>query len=148
MRTPFAFGGSNSDAHFVNRTRELEMLSRNFAAGQNTVLISPRRWGKSSLVNRAVAASRERERNLRFVTLDMLSVRTEGQFLAAYLTACLKGIGGTGERGLAHLREVATALLPKISFTAGTEANFSIGFDWRGDGVDRAAMLELPRDRA
>ena len=43
MRTPFAFGGSISDAHFVNRTRELEMLSRNFAAGRNTVLISPRR---------------------------------------------------------------------------------------------------------
>ena len=75
----------------------------------------------------------------------MLSVRTEGQFLTAYLTACLKGIGGTVEKGLSHLREVATALLPKISFTAGTEANFSIGFDWRGDGVDRAATLELPQ---
>ena len=145
MKTPFAYGGSITSPHFVNRERELEMLRCNFAASQNTVLISPRRWGKSSLVNRAIAMTAEQERAVAFVRLDMLSVRTEEQFLAAFLQACLRGIGGTIERSTSILREAASVLLPKVSFTAGTEAEFKIGLDWRSLGQDRATILELPQ---
>ncbi len=148
MRTPFGFGGSIAQAHFVNRTEELEMLSRNFAASQNTVLISPRRWGKSSLVNRAVAQASESDFNLRFVRLDLLAVRTEAQFLAAYLQATLQGLGGTVEKSLALLREAAATLLPKVTFSAGPDAQMRIGFDWRSEAPDRAEVLELPHKLA
>ena len=148
MRTPFEYGGSISGAHFVNRTRELDMLQRNFVASQNTVLISPRRWGKSSLVNRAIVLSKERQRNMAYVQLDMLSIRTEGQFLAAYLEACLKGLGGTLERSSRLLRDVASVLVPKVSFTAGADAAFKVGFDWRAATDDRQTILELPQKLA
>lgn len=146
MRTPFDFGGSVDAVHFVNREAELEMLTRNFHAAQNTVLISPRRWGKSSLVNRAIALATApgRGRPLRVVRLDLLAVRTEGQLLSAYLEATLRAFGGTPERAIAALREAAAVLVPKVSFTAGTDAEFKIGFDWRGAPADRPTILELP----
>ena len=144
MRTPFEYGGSISGPHFVNRTRELDLLQRNFAASQNTVLISPRRWGKSSLVNRALSLAQERQRNLRVVQLDMLPIRTESQFLAAYLQATLRALGGTGERAMSFVRESASVLLPKLTFSAGTDASFRVGFDWRQDPQDREAILQLP----
>ena len=41
---------------FVDRVAELDRLVRDLAAGQKVFLISPRRYGKSSLVRRALAA--------------------------------------------------------------------------------------------
>lgn len=42
---------------FCNRIKEKERLINNFIAGQNTILISPRRYGKSSLVLKAIQDS-------------------------------------------------------------------------------------------
>lgn len=97
MRTPFSYGGAISGEHFVNRTEELETLERNFRAGQNTILISPRRWGKTSLVNRAIARVIELEPKSRIIQLDLLTVKTEGEFLAKYLEATLTASASTAD---------------------------------------------------
>jgi hypothetical protein len=47
---PFVFGEIIDDANFVNRTDELSNLVRDLADGQKVFLLSPRRFGKSSLV--------------------------------------------------------------------------------------------------
>ena len=53
METPFIFGKLVSGADFTNRTEEIIHLKSNFCSGINTIMISPRRWGKSSLVEKA-----------------------------------------------------------------------------------------------
>ena len=53
METPFIFGKIASGDEFTDREDETKHLIRNFLAGINTILISPRRWGKSSLVTKA-----------------------------------------------------------------------------------------------
>lgn len=45
---PFIFGVATSGNHFTDREKETERLVLNFQHGVNTVLISPRRWGKTS----------------------------------------------------------------------------------------------------
>ena len=90
MNHPFEFGGVISAVYFINRKAELEMLKRNFISGQNTILISPRRWGKSSLVNRAAMIAAERHKPFRIIRLDLLAIRIEGEFLAAYLSSTPK----------------------------------------------------------
>ena len=47
---PFIFGVATSGDNFTDREKETERLLLNFQHGVNTVLISPRRWGKTSLV--------------------------------------------------------------------------------------------------
>jgi AAA+ ATPase superfamily predicted ATPase len=44
-------------AAFVDRETELDRLAADLAAGQKIFLISPRRYGKSSLVRQALAAA-------------------------------------------------------------------------------------------
>ena len=41
-----------SDYNFIGRECEIRQLEMNFEEGINTILISPRRWGKTSLVKR------------------------------------------------------------------------------------------------
>ena len=53
---PFVYGEVVPAAAFVNRVDELNRLVRDLAAAQKVFLISPRRYGKSSLIRRALAA--------------------------------------------------------------------------------------------
>ncbi len=57
MTNPFVYGEIVPAAAFVDRETELERLAADLAAGQKIFLISPRRYGKSSLVRQALAAA-------------------------------------------------------------------------------------------
>ena len=50
METPFIFGKIATDKNFTDREMETSSLVQNFTSLINTIIISPRRWGKSSLV--------------------------------------------------------------------------------------------------
>src|SRR5689334_12033688 len=51
---PFAFGALALDAAFADRERQLAELVRDMRNGQDVVVVAPRRYGKSSLVLRAI----------------------------------------------------------------------------------------------
>lgn len=53
---PFRFGQVATGSYFTNRTRELAELRADIAVGQNVVIISPRRYGKTSLIAEARTA--------------------------------------------------------------------------------------------
>ena len=55
-QNPFVYGEVVPASAFVDRVAELDRLVRDLAAGQKVFLISPRRYGKSSLIRRALAA--------------------------------------------------------------------------------------------
>jgi hypothetical protein len=57
---PFVYGEVVPAAAFVNRTVELDRLVRDLADAQKVFLISPRRYGKSSLIRRALAVMSRR----------------------------------------------------------------------------------------
>jgi len=54
MPNPFVYGEVVPPAAFVNRVLELDRLTADLAAGQKIFLISPRRYGKSSLIRHAL----------------------------------------------------------------------------------------------
>ena len=60
MQNPFVYGEVVPAAAFVNRVAELDRLVGDLAAGQKIFLISPRRYGKSSLIRHALAAMARR----------------------------------------------------------------------------------------
>ena len=54
LQKPFVFGQAIGVNHFIGRERELKRLTANFSHGINTILMAPRRWGKTSLVKRTM----------------------------------------------------------------------------------------------
>ena len=52
--SPFVYGTTESTHAFTNRKKECEKLQNNLLNGINTMIISPRRWGKSSLVEKVI----------------------------------------------------------------------------------------------
>src|SRR5213592_3463623 len=60
MDNPFVYGEVVPVAAFVDRVIELDRLIGDLAAAQKVFLISPRRYGKSSLIRHALAAMARR----------------------------------------------------------------------------------------
>src|SRR5882762_5527412 len=60
MQNPFVYGEVVPAAAFANRVVELARLVEDLSAGQKVFLISPRRYGKSSLIRRALAVMSRR----------------------------------------------------------------------------------------
>src|SRR5262245_64553951 len=60
MPNPFVYGEVVPASAFVDREEELDRLIGDLQAGQKVFLISPRRYGKSSLVRQALRAAARR----------------------------------------------------------------------------------------
>lgn len=60
MQNPFVYGEVVPASAFVDRVDEIDRLVGDLAAGQKVFLISPRRYGKSSLIRHALAAMSRR----------------------------------------------------------------------------------------
>ena len=80
METPFIFGKIATNKNFTDREKETANLVQNFMSLINTIIISPRRWGKSSLVNKAAKLAMAQESNLRICHIDLFNVRSEEHF--------------------------------------------------------------------
>lgn len=82
MTNPFVYGEVVPDAAFVDRETELDRLVQDLAAGQKIFLISPRRYGKSSLV--AQALDRARRGGALAVEITVSSYSSYVAFLEGY----------------------------------------------------------------
>ena len=58
MEKSFVYGVAVTDYNFTGRVEESRRLKLNFENGINSILISPRRWGKTSLVCRPLSVIR------------------------------------------------------------------------------------------
>lgn len=90
MQNPFIIGIAKEE-DFCNRKQELADLINYARNGQNVVLYSPRRYGKSSLVNQ-VLKELEKEGVLT-VCVDLFPVSSEHDFVSMLATAVIRGIG-------------------------------------------------------
>jgi hypothetical protein len=91
ISNPFIFGEIVDDENFVNRTTELRQLVRDLADGQKVFLLSPRRFGKSSLVTMALL--KLKKRHIRTVNLTVSSYSSYAQFLEKFAEKVLRAAG-------------------------------------------------------
>ena len=84
----FVFGKPVEDNAFTDREKESARLAANFAGGINTFIISPRRWGKTSLVKKVIRET-DGEKIL-CVFADVFMAKTPEDFCEILGNAILK----------------------------------------------------------
>lgn len=131
METPFIFGKLAVEQNFTNRERERQRLTGNFSGLVNTVLISPRRWGKSSLVQKSALEAMSADQNLHVCFLDAFNIRTEEQFYLALASEILKISASKIEVLIENANRLIGAFLPKLSFSPGNQDELSLSLDWK-----------------
>lgn len=143
MAIPFQFGHLADGENFINRQEEANRLSRNFQSGVNTLIISPRRWGKSSLVSRVVKQLRTNS-NLRVVTIDLFSVRSEQQFLSLFAREVIKATSTKWEEWGENVRKFIGSAVPKIAFGNQPGAEVELELSWADKKINPLEIYDLP----
>lgn len=78
----------------------------------NTILISPRRWGKSSLVHKAGKEAMAKDSNLKIVFIDIFNVRTENEFYSKFASEVLKQTASSLDNIMTAVKNTHLQLFP------------------------------------
>ena len=124
MADSFVYGRAVSEDNFIGREKETKLLEDNFNGGINTILISPRRWGKTSLVNHVCRHIDKKD--LLIVKLDIFGCKSEYEFYNLLASAVLQQTASTRELWLDEARDFLYRLSPKISISPDTNSEYSI----------------------
>ena len=106
---------------------ETERLLQNFRSLTNTIIISPRRWGKSSLVIHAAKQLLMSEENVKLCMIDLFNVREEEEFYTLLAKEVLTSVSSKWEEIAVNAKNFLARLIPRISFTADVESELSFG---------------------
>ncbi|MCL2041308.1 MAG: ATPase [Bacteroidales bacterium] len=128
---PFIYGKMAETQNFTDREQECERLARNFHSLINTAIISPRRWGKSSLVKKVAAQTMSENKNLKVCLLDIFNVRSETEFYAYFAQALVKSTSNRWEEWFENAKVFLSRLLPKLTFLPDNETEISFGIEWK-----------------
>ena len=142
MKKAFVYGVAVEGENFTDRVAETKRLIRDFENGQNVVLISPRRMGKTSLVRRVI--SQVDNNKVAVVHLDIYDCRTEYDFYNKLATAILKQTSGKGELMLHNIKEFLTRLTPKVSFGVAPANEMSVSLGIAPEDYSPEEILQLP----
>lgn len=139
---PFIFGIATSGDNFTDRKKETERLLLNFQHGINTVLISPRRWGKTSLVKKTCDLAQSDK--LKIVYLDIFSCRCDKDFYDAFAAAVLKQTSSKLDEWIENTKLFLSRISPKISIGPDPMTDFSLSLEMNPKSNDVEEILQLP----
>ncbi len=143
METPFIFGKIATEKNFTDREQETATLVQNFTSLINTIIISPRRWGKSSLVNKAAKLAMEQDSKLRICHIDLFNVRNEEHFYSLLAQKVISATSSKWEEAIESTKKFFSRLVPKISIGTDPTNEVSIDFDWNEIKQNPDEVLDL-----
>lgn len=144
MENPFVFGKIITGDHFLDRDKEQERLQRNIHSGINSMLVSPRRWGKSSLVRQVAERIQHEDSSVKFCFIDMYNIRKEEDFYNQLVTAALKAGSGRWEIWMEDAKQFLKGLVPRFNIGSDPMNDFSVSLDWIEVKNNPDEILNLP----
>ncbi len=142
--SPFKYGFTVSGNSFTNRESEKEKLHNNLISGINTTIISPRRWGKSSLVEAVITDIKRKDLNHKTVLIDLFYVSSEEEFLEAFAEKIIKASASKWEDRIKNTKEFFKHIIPTINLGIDPINDFSISFKWDEIKKHKDEILNLP----
>lgn len=142
MEAPFVFGVRVEGDAFTDRREETERLKANFTYGVNTILISPRRMGKTSLVDKV--CSWVESDDIKIARIDAFGCRSENDFINAFATAVVRATSNKWEEWIENAKVFLSRFVPKISFGQYPLNDFSLSLEYNASNQTTEEVLRLP----
>lgn len=139
---PFVFGVRVEGNTFTDRKDETNRLKMNFLYGVNTILISPRRMGKTSLVEKV--CSLVESDTLKIAKIDAFGCRSENDFINAFATAVVRATSSKWEEWMENAKTFLSRFIPKISIGQDPLTDFSIALEYNRANTVTEDILQLP----
>ena len=148
MGKSFVFGVAVSEENFTGRKMESQRLRMDFEAGINTILISPRRWGKTSLVKHVCQQMKNEGSPVITVYLDIFGCKNEYEFYNALATAICQQTASRHQLWWEEAKDFLARLSPRISVSPDPGSEFSVSLGITPQSHTPEQVLSLAEDIA
>ena len=144
FQSPFQFGTLATEENFIDRTEDRALLKQLLASHINVMLISPRRWGKSSLVKKAMTELSEEDKEVRICYIDAFSIGSEAEFYRTFASQVIACASSKIERWIEDAKKFLTGVVPQI--VVNDQITDFVAFDLKfvPQERDKMAILQLP----
>lgn len=144
MRRPFVYGEIAEEENFIDRDDDRQRLKNFLRHGINVMLISPRRWGKSSLVRQSMKELMAEEAHVRVCYIDAFSVTSVSEFLNVLASAVIEATSSTLEKRFEDIKRFIHAITPSVTIKDDVQNSFS--FDLKIQPLEQSTqeILRLP----
>ena len=142
IENPFVFGKAAEGTYFTDRIEDAKRLHANLTHGINTILISPRRWGKTSLVKKVIADINRPD--IKPVFIDIFQCKSEYEFYHAFASAVIKQTSSRLDEWVETAKYFLSNISPKFSFGSDPMNDFSLSFEWNPKDDTETDILQLP----
>ena len=138
MENPFCYGEAVGGEFFTDRASEIKTLKSTLRSGQNVIIISPRRYGKTSLIKKVL--SDLKKGGLLTVYVDLYPATLKEKLIHIYAKAIAEELTPKAKKALLAIRELLPGLIPRLLVKADGGTEFEFSFDFRGK--NRMPILE------
>ena len=143
MKRLFVYGQSVMGENFTDREEETRRLKMNFTHGVNTILISPRRMGKTSLVKKVL--SELNDDGIIPVFFDIYDCRDDYDFYNKFSSAVLKATSSSLDSLMRNISDFLGRVTPKISVSPDPSSDYSLSLGITPRQYSPEEVLSLPQ---
>ena len=143
-KSPFIYGSTVSVNSFTDREEDSKKLFNNLVLGINSILVSPRRWGKSSLVEKVINDIKRERKDIKTVLIDMFTVSSEEEFLELFTREVIKASATKWEEWVNNGTTFFKKLIPTINIGLNPATDFSVSFNREELIKHKDEILNLP----
>lgn len=145
MENPFLYGDVVQNPYFTDREDEIRELRMDLSSGQNVLIFSPRRYGKSSLVLKVLNDLRA----LGLITIyaDLFWASSIEKFIKLYSTAIATATATKFEGAIKFLKEHFPMIIPKVILKTETPLDIEFDFESSKKGQEQIlnSLYDLPQ---
>ena len=144
MKAPFQYGSLAEKENFIDRVEDRALLKQLLLSGIHVMLISPRRWGKSSLVKAATDELMAEYSEVRVCHIDAFSISSETEFYRTFASRVMSCAASRFERGLEEMKKFLTGAIPQLVIKDDVTDFLTFDVRFQPQEKDKLEILELP----
>ena len=142
MSKPFIYGMSVEGSLFTDRELESQRLKLNFENGVNSILISPRRMGKTSLVKKVM--SLVDDKRVKVVYMDIYKCRSEYEFYEKFASTIIQSTASKVDKMVETAKEFIMSIVPKVIYSPDPSTEFALSLGINPASNTPEEILNLP----
>ncbi len=145
MKNPFIFGDVVKGEYFTNREEEIKELTLDLLSGQNILLFSPRRYGKTSLILKVL--DNLKKEDVIPVYVDLFRITSVHTFVKIYTAAITKATATKLEEAVQFLKTNFPTIIPKVVIKTSEPTEFEFDFEAAKKDMDKVLddLYDLPQ---
>lgn len=142
--SPFQFGTLATNDNFIYRVEDRALIKQLLSSHINVMLISPRRWGKSSLVKKAMDELATEDKKTKVCYIDAFSIGSEAEFYRTFASQVIACASTKVERWIDDAKKFLTGVVPQVVINDQITDFMAFDLKFTPQERDKMTILQLP----